>query len=74
MLGFGGMPVRAFDDGTQTVWDGYAPTTVMIDAGHGGMDSGAIAFNGQYEKDLSLEKIRMLKFYKFSLKYSLNIV
>lgn len=55
MLGFGGMPVRAFDDGTQTVWDGYAPTTVMIDAGHGGMDSGAIAFNGQYEKDLSLE-------------------
>ncbi|TGY64936.1 hypothetical protein E5336_11095 [Dubosiella muris] len=55
VLGFGGMPVRAFDDGTQTVWDGYAPTTVMIDAGHGGMDSGAIAFNGQYEKDLSLE-------------------
>ncbi len=29
--------------------------TVMIDPGHGSIDSGAIAYNGQYEKDLTLE-------------------
>jgi len=29
--------------------------TVIIDAGHGGEDSGAIGINGRYEKDLNME-------------------
>ena len=36
------------------------PVTVIIDAGHGGMDSGAVA-NGLIEKDLNLEVATKLK-------------
>lgn len=30
-------------------------STIYIDAGHGGYDSGAVGYNGNYEKDISLQ-------------------
>lgn len=43
---------------------------VIIDAGHGGFDGGAVAFDGTCEKDINLEIAKklekMLRFYGFS--------
>lgn len=33
----------------------YGDKLIIIDAGHGGKDPGAIGFNGNYEKDIALE-------------------
>lgn len=38
-----------------------APPLVAIDAGHGGIDSGAVATNGHYEKDVVLAYARTLR-------------
>ena len=38
-----------------------APYTVVIDAGHGGEDGGAIGKNGAYEKDINLMLAKKLK-------------
>lgn len=35
--------------------------TVIIDAGHGGVDGGAVGFNGVYEKDINLKIAKNLK-------------
>ena len=35
-----------------------APSVVLLDAGHGGEDSGTIGKNGVYEKDLNLDVAR----------------
>ncbi len=40
---------------TEPVISANAPVTIVIDAGHGGEDAGAIASDGTYEKDLNLE-------------------
>ena len=37
-----------------------SPVTIVIDAGHGGEDAGAIASDNTYEKDLNLEISRVL--------------
>jgi N-acetylmuramoyl-L-alanine amidase len=37
------------------------PPLVVIDAGHGGVDPGALAVNGQREKDLTLQMARRLE-------------
>ena len=40
---------------------------IIIDAGHGGEDSGAIGVNGAYEKDLNLNRFSpLLGIYSFS--------
>nr|WP_255702374.1 N-acetylmuramoyl-L-alanine amidase [Peptoniphilus sp. KCTC 25270] len=38
-----------------------AGTTVVVDAGHGGKDSGAVSFDGTREKDLNLEVAKKLE-------------
>jgi len=38
-----------------------APKTVIIDAGHGGMDGGAVSVTGSLEKDLNLDLAETLK-------------
>ena len=35
--------------------------TVVLDAGHGGMDSGAVGINGELEKNINLAVVRDLK-------------
>lgn len=49
----------------------YSEHTVILDAGHGGEDSGAIASDGTYEKDLNLELCRKLAliFELFGINY-----
>ena len=39
---------------------GNAARTVVIDAGHGGMDGGAVALDGTLEKDINLEIAQIL--------------
>ncbi|UOQ93836.1 N-acetylmuramoyl-L-alanine amidase [Halobacillus shinanisalinarum] len=41
--------------------DGLSGKTIMIDAGHGGFDPGAIGANGSYEKTLTLQTAEKLK-------------
>lgn len=38
-----------------------APNTIVIDAGHGGLDSGGVGESGAYEKDLNLAIAMFLK-------------
>jgi len=49
-----------------------SPVTVIIDAGHGGTDAGAIASNGQSEKDINLALA--LKVKQLSPEYNINVV
>lgn len=39
---------------TETAENAFAAPTVILDAGHGGEDGGAIGIDGSYEKDLNL--------------------
>ncbi len=55
MLGFWSAP-----SATEPVSDTEAPPTVVIDAGHGGEDGGAVGFGNIYEKDLNLSIALML--------------
>ncbi|HEY4112052.1 N-acetylmuramoyl-L-alanine amidase [Puia sp.] len=48
------------------------PMTVVIDAGHGGVDDGAIAANGLKEKDINLAIARKVK--QLSSEYGVNVV
>lgn len=58
-LGFGAVFGRL--DGKTALPTGVAPTTVIvIDAGHGGMDSGALGVGKIEEKDLNLAVARIL--------------
>ena len=68
---FAGMPVHA--EGEAAAWGAHT-ATVMIDPGHGGMDSGAIAFNGQYEKDLTLDYALRIGGYIEALDPSIAVV
>ena len=47
--------VRASSSRTETRY------TVVLDAGHGGMDSGAVGINGELEKNINLAVVRDLK-------------
>ena len=40
-----------------------SPVTVIIDAGHGGEDGGAIGINGALEKDINLEIAKKTKLF-----------
>lgn len=44
------IPIAAEEPNYDFSYEMYSPVTVMIDAGHGGIDSGAIGANGVYEK------------------------
>lgn len=55
---------RSFYDKTESVSVGFPvknAKTVIIDAGHGGMDGGAVSLTGSLEKDLNLEVAENLK-------------
>jgi len=41
---------------------GQAPVLVVVDAGHGGSDSGATGYHGLREKDITLSIARLLQF------------
>jgi N-acetylmuramoyl-L-alanine amidase len=47
-------------DAIAPAFSGAQGRIVVIDAGHGGEDCGAIGINGKYEKDLNLEMSRIL--------------
>jgi N-acetylmuramoyl-L-alanine amidase len=51
---------------------GKAPLTVVIDAGHGGIDPGAISKNGIEEKSLNLAIAEKIK--KFSVEYDIRVL
>ncbi|GGB17970.1 M56/M15 family metallopeptidase [Puia dinghuensis] len=48
------------------------PLTVIIDAGHGGSDDGAVASNGVKEKDINLSLARKVK--QLASEYGVNVV
>ena len=51
---FGGLLYLSLEEEPETIYTVAEPkTVVVIDAGHGGEDSGAVA-NGVYEKDINL--------------------
>jgi len=48
------------------------PVTVVIDAGHGGLDAGAVASNGIKEKNINLSIARKVK--QLASEYGVNVV
>lgn len=54
LLCTGFIPEKIYVNASETVSSGKLPT-IIIDAGHGGEDSGAISLNGAYEKDINLK-------------------
>lgn len=47
--------------------------TIILDAGHGGMDGGCVAYNGKLEKDVNLSVTLILKDYFESFGYSVEL-
>lgn len=55
LIGISSALIRKYDlPDTDTIVDAPILPTVIIDAGHGGEDGGAVGKNGVYEKDLNL--------------------
>ncbi len=48
------LSIQVYDDFDMFTYDGYKFDTVVIDAGHGGRDPGAIGVSGVFEKDITL--------------------
>ena len=63
LLGAGFSPLFAPTGTAEAVNGGEAAPTVIIDAGHGGIDGGATGVNGVAEKDLNLAVARQLAAY-----------
>ncbi|GEP42809.1 N-acetylmuramoyl-L-alanine amidase family protein [Brevifollis gellanilyticus] len=59
-LGWLALQIEALPEVSLPSWDADAAPLVVVDAGHGGHDGGAVA-NGVTEKDLSLNLARQLK-------------
>ena len=55
-----GVFLKNKSDTSKAVSSSYDNVTFVIDAGHGGEDAGAIAFDGTLEKDLNLEIASLL--------------
>lgn len=53
---------------------GYNEFTIIIDAGHGGEDGGAVAFDGTYEKDINLQIAIKLNEFLSLLGYNTHMV
>lgn len=68
------MPIAAEEPNYDFSYEMYGPVTVMIDAGHGGIDSGAIGANGVYEKDLSLQYAQTIGAMIQSLDPSISVL
>lgn len=52
----------------------YNEFTIIIDAGHGGEDGGAVAFDGTYEKDINLQIATKLNEFLSLLGYNTHMV
>jgi len=66
LVSLGDMPAAAADEGPRTVRAAHAPgdgdrdVVIAVDAGHGGVDPGAIGHGGTREKDVTLAIARAL--------------
>ena len=60
LLGETNLEIRAFPNNHEPLANRKKEFVIAIDAGHGGIDSGAVGLRGTYEKDITLDIARRL--------------
>ena len=60
LLGETSLEIRAFPSNPQLLVNEKKQFVIAIDAGHGGVDSGAVGLRGTYEKEITLDIARRL--------------
>ena len=52
--------VKSAEDSKSTMAEASDKKVILLDAGHGGIDSGGVGINGVYEKDINLDIVKNL--------------
>ncbi len=60
LLGDTSLEIRAFPNNSELLANKKKDFVIAIDAGHGGVDSGAVGLRGTFEKDITLDIARRL--------------